>query len=372
MEEIINNTEKILKTPLYNQYKGKIQYRLTNDYMFRAVMQKSTKVLKHLICSILSLPLEDVIDLVIQNPIELGKSIDSKTCILDIKVLLNNNQLINIEMQVSKQEYWKERSLTYLCRTYDNLGSGDDYDKVIPAIQISILDFNLFPNVEELISKYYLTNENPEYLNRYTNDFAIYVLNLHQIYNNKVIKQEQNSALYQWAKLFNAESWEEIQMLAEQNEVFDECVTTLAQLTEDEKIRMQCEARNDYIARQKGLVKRIRKQVTEEVRQNLTEQLAQEVRQELAKQLNQEVRQELAEQLNQEVRQELAKQLNQEVRQEFAKQVTQEVTQQVTQEVTQQVTEQVSIDLARKLLDVLDVETISQKTGLSIEQIKAL
>lgn len=308
----------------YRKLRGRIRYRLTNDYMFRAVMQKNKNVLKHLICALLNLSVDMVKDLVIQNPIELGKEIDSKTCILDIKVLLNDNQYINIEMQVSKQEYWKERSLTYMCRTYDNLEAGKEYNEVTPVIQISILDFNLFEGIEELCSKYYLMNDNVEYHNHYTEGFAIYVLNLRQIYNEKVIQKEQNTELYQWAKLFRAESWEEIRMLAEKNEIFDECVCTMAQLTEDEKIRMQCEARNDYIARQKGLESRITKRVKEEITQQVTEE------------------------------------------------VTQQVTEKVTRQVKQQVTRDVSVEIAKNLLDVLDISTISEKTGLSVEEIEQL
>ena len=327
---------------------GKIRYRLTNDYMFRAVMQKNKNVLKHLICALLDLSADMVKDLVIQNPIELGKEIDSKTCILDIKVLLNDNQYINIEMQVSKQEYWKERSLTYLCRTYDNLEAGKEYNEVNPAIQISILDFNLFEEIEELCSRYYLMNENVEYHNRYTDGFAIYVLNLRQIYNEKVIQKEQQTELYQWAKLFRAESWEEIRMLAEKDEIFDECVCTMAQLTEDEKIRMQCEARNDYIARQKGLESRITEEVTKKITQQVTEEVTQQVTEEVTQQVTEEVTQKVTEE------------------------VTQKVTEEVTQKVTQQVTKDVSVEIARNLLDVLDISTISEKTGLSVEEIKQL
>ena len=336
MRKELNKQKTSFKSAPYQKLTGKIQYRLTNDYMFRAVMQKNKKVLKHLICALLSLSLENVIDLAIQNPIELGKAIDGKNCILDIKVLLNNNQYINIEMQVSKQDYWKERSLTYLCRTYDNLESGQEYDQVIPAIQICILDFDLFENVEELFSKYYLMNENPKYHNHYTDDFAIYVLNLRQIYNPKVIKQEKNTTLYEWAKLFKAESWEEIRMLAEKYEEFDECATALAQLTEDEKIRMQCEARDDYIARQKGLERRITERVTKEVTERITEEVTERVTEEVTER------------------------------------VTEEVTERVTEEVTERVTEQVAENLAIKLLDVLDVSIISEKTGLSIEQLEQL
>lgn len=240
----------------YIHLTGPIQYRLTNDYMFRAVMQMNKNVLKHLVAALLMISVEMIIDLEIQNPIVLGEHIDAKECILDIKILLNNNQYINIEMQVSKQKYWKERSLTYLCKTFDNLDSGQDYYDVVPALQISILDFDLFEKVEELCSKYYLMNVNPEYRNCYTDKFGILVLNLHQVNNEKVIQKEGDSELYQWAKLFKAESWEEIRMLAEKNEAIDECVYTMAQLSEDDKIIMQCEARKDRIAIEKGLVSR--------------------------------------------------------------------------------------------------------------------
>ena len=118
--------------PEHKDYKtltGTIRYRLTNDYMFRAVMQKNKNILKHLVCAILGIQPETVSELDICNPIVLGEEINAKSCILDIKVLLNNRQYLNIEMQVSKQNYWKQRSLTYLCKTYDSLDSGQNYFK---------------------------------------------------------------------------------------------------------------------------------------------------------------------------------------------------------------------------------------------------
>ncbi len=36
------------------------------------------------------------------------------------------------------------------------LEEGQGYNEAVPAIQISILDFDLFEGVEELLSKYYL------------------------------------------------------------------------------------------------------------------------------------------------------------------------------------------------------------------------
>ena len=45
-------------------------------------------------------------------------------------------------------------------------------------------------------------------------------------------------------------------MLAQNNEAMNECVNTMAQLSEDEQIRMQCEARKDNLAIEKGLYNR--------------------------------------------------------------------------------------------------------------------
>ena len=70
--------------------------------------------------------------------------------------------------------------------------------------------------------------------------------------------------LCEWARVFKAESWEEIRMLAEKNEAIDECIYTMAKLSEDDKIRMQCDARNDSAAIEKGVYKRGFKQGAEQ------------------------------------------------------------------------------------------------------------
>lgn len=62
-------------------------------------------------------------------------------------------------------------------------------------------------------------------------------------------------------------------MLAEKNEAIDECIYTMAQLSEDEKIRMQCEARKDSLAIEKGMYSRGLKQGRLEGRQEGAEQL---------------------------------------------------------------------------------------------------
>ncbi len=52
--------------------------------------------------------------------------------------------------------------------------------------------------------------------------------------------------LYYWAQLFRATTWEEIIMLAEKNNAIREGIVTLKELSEDEKIQLECEARERY------------------------------------------------------------------------------------------------------------------------------
>ena len=55
-------------------------------------------------------------------------------------------------------------------------------------------------------------------------------------------------------------------MVAAKNRMIDDAATTIYQLTADERIRQQCEAREDYLRRQRGI-----QQMLEEQRQQLAE-----------------------------------------------------------------------------------------------------
>ena len=221
---------------------GPIRYTLRNDYMFKAVLQRNKRALTGLLSALLSMPVEQIIDVEITNPIELGETVDDKTCILDIKLKLNNNKIINIELQVTKYEFWVERSLIYLCRAFNKLAKGEDYGKILPTYHIGILDFWLPDKTKELYSEYRLLNiKNHEI---YSDKLGVNVLNLKSVGDDSVAKEPEK--LYEWAKLFKATTWEELKMLAEKNEYIADTVVTLRQLSDDEKIRMQCQAREDY------------------------------------------------------------------------------------------------------------------------------
>ena len=192
-----------------------------------------------LVCALLDLHMDEIKECVIENPIILGEDIDDKTCILDVKILLNNDKRLNIELQTTDYGNWQDRSLFYLCRAFNELGKGEDYTNLKTTIHIGILDFTLFPDAPEFYSEYLLMNTKTHKI--FNRKFALRVLDLTQL--EKVSEEEKETDLYYWAKLFQTRSWEEITMLAEKNEAIREAAATIKKLNADERIKMQCEAR---------------------------------------------------------------------------------------------------------------------------------
>ena len=155
---------------------GKIEYNMTNNYMFRYILQENEKVLKGLVSSLLHLNPENIKTIEIKNPIDLSGDVTGKEFILDIKVMLNDDTLINLEMQVLNEHNWPERSLSYLCRAYDQLYRGQKYEEALPVIHIGFLDFTLHPSNPEFYATYKMLNIKNHLV--YSDKFRLSVVNL--------------------------------------------------------------------------------------------------------------------------------------------------------------------------------------------------
>ena len=232
---------------------GIIPYTFLNDYMFRVILQKHKNVLRSIVCACLKLDAGDVQDIVVQNPIELGEAIDDKTFILDIHVLLNNNTIINLEMQVLDLKDWSERSLSYLARSYDNVAKGDEYINVKPVYHIGFLNYTIFPEYPEFFAKYRMMNIKNH--NVYTTKFNLYVVDLTKI--ELATHEDVDTGLVYWTQVFKAKTWEELRQMAERNQELQEATEALYVYNQDEIVKQQCRARQDYYNRERGMQKRM-------------------------------------------------------------------------------------------------------------------
>ena len=209
-----------MRTHTINLTTGKLPFRLTNDYLFRAVFQTRPKALEGLCRSLLHLSMEDTISVTLQNPIELGKKITDKEFILDLAVLINNSRFLNLEMQIYNDPHWVERSISYTSRSFDNLNQGETYDNVLPVTHIGFLNYTLFPEHPEFHATYLLMNQKNFHI--YSSKFRICVVDLTQI--ELATEEDKQYDIDLWARVFCATTWEEIEMLAQNNEYLQEAV----------------------------------------------------------------------------------------------------------------------------------------------------
>ena len=213
--------------------------------MFRAVFQSRPKALQGLCRSLLRLSPSDSLHIDLKNPIQLGAAIDNKEFILDLALTINDNLYLNLEMQLYNDGYWPERSLSYTCRSFDNLNRGAGYDEVLPVLHIGFLDFTLFPEHPEFVAEYKMMNSNPVHHNIFSDKFRISVVDLTQI--ERATEEDKQYSIDLWARVLTAKTWEEIDMLAKDNEYLRETSNAMYELDQDRLIRQQCQAREDFL-----------------------------------------------------------------------------------------------------------------------------
>ncbi len=85
----------------------------------------------------------------------------------------------------------------------------------------------------------------------YSSKFAVNVLDLSHI--ELATQEDKNWNLDFWAKLFKTKTWEEMKMIAKDNEYFTEASNTLCDLYADFNVRERCRDREDYELEQKYL-----------------------------------------------------------------------------------------------------------------------
>lgn len=168
---------------------------------------------------------------------------DDKQGILDVRLSLNDDTEIDIEIQISEVKVWAERALFYISKMYTGqIKKGEKYDVFKKCISISILDFNLFKDEPEFYSVFHIREDTSGIL--YTDKMEFHVIELPKL--PRELKEESDDILL-WAKFINAERKEEFDMLSEKNTYINSAYDQLKIISQDEQKRMEYEAREKAI-----------------------------------------------------------------------------------------------------------------------------
>ena len=110
--------------------------------------------------------------------------------------------------------------------------------KTFPVHHIGFLDFTLFPEYPEFFSTYQTLNIKNHHL--YSSKFSLSVINLTK--TELATDEDRSFGVDYWARLFKANTWEEIKMLAENNEYLESAANSLYEAYADRMVRERCRA----------------------------------------------------------------------------------------------------------------------------------
>ena len=112
------------------------------------------------------------------------------------------------------------------------------YRDMLDVTHIGILNFHLFDESEGFYANYYL--QNPKTGKVFSDKLRICVLDLKRI--ELATEEDIESGLVYWARAFRARTWEEIQRLAEINNLFGEVGTVMYTASTEQEVK-------DYLRR---------------------------------------------------------------------------------------------------------------------------
>ena len=266
----------------------------TVDFCFKELMC-SEKARKGLIAAFLNLDPKDIQETELLNTALRKKTENEKLGILDVKVKMQDNTQIDLEMQVLPFHCWEERTLFYTCKMYtDQIVSGDNYDVLVKCIQISILDFEFLKDTDAWYSCFHLREDQRGSL--YSDKLELHVLELPKL----GAQEEPENELLQWAKFLNGKREEDFREMAEKNEYINEAYQILKTISEDERKRHEYESRekalrdhNHILYITKKEVKEAREEAEEKVKEARKE--AEEAVKEAVKETKEKAREEARE-----------------------------------------------------------------------------
>lgn len=185
-----------------------IKLKATSDMFIKYLFGMDTEQSNHLVMSFINSVLEHsdfprITKVIQKNPFNYKEFTDDKLSVLDIKVEDENQRVFNIEVQSAGDYGFRNRALYYWAKLYTSkLKNGDEYEKLLPTISINILDFMLFPDLNEYHNYFMITEaQNGEYL---LSDHLI----IHFLELPKITESEKSSKLVHWLLYFKQEGKE--------------------------------------------------------------------------------------------------------------------------------------------------------------------
>ena len=209
------------------------------DAIFRLFFgdERNLEFLTGLLQSILDIPPEDYDEVEILDPHLLREHVGDKLGIIDLKIKTKSKKIVHVEVQRTIPLEIRERLIYYAAKLItEQVGIGDDYDKIMRVISIIIAEEEMIPDSSRYHHRFRLSDLKAGV--EYTDLIEINVVEL-----SKLPQESDGTSLCDWAKFIAAETEEELSMAAETNVQIGRAVVKLRELSADERARDLAERR---------------------------------------------------------------------------------------------------------------------------------
>jgi len=220
------------------------------DYAFKYVMarKRNKPVLKSFLEAVLKKSIKDF-EIKDYEDTHLHKSsADDKLGILDLLVTFTDGTIVNVEMQLHYNKHLLNRITFYVTKLVSRqLESGQGYDMLKPVISILIANENVF---DESIAYHHTFHLYDSANNVKFTD----LLEIHTLELQKLPEAPEPDAMYRWVQFFKADSREEMEAVAAQDEDILKAYAELARMAENEDEKLAYERRMMAIWDERALI----------------------------------------------------------------------------------------------------------------------
>ncbi len=237
------------------------------DFAFKEIMNNE-KVRNSFISAVLKIPIENIKFTEILNPYIRQEQKDDKLGILDVRLKLNGDTDIKIQVVPFKYfKYWQDRTLFYTSKMYiESVEAGKKQNTLKKVINISILNFNLLEE-DDFYNSFHIRNDKTNKL--YTDKMEWHTIELPKLSKNI---ESTDNLLMLWAKFINYSDNEEVvKMLATQNENLQIAYEELQKISGDKQKKIKYETRQKAIHDHNNLMEQSKEEGKIEIVKNLLE-----------------------------------------------------------------------------------------------------
>ena len=212
------------------------------DIVFKRIFahKGNEEFLTEFLSSLLNIKIKNI---EIMHDIHLEKDIeDDKLGIIDVRAVINDNSIINIEIQLRNEFNIIERSTFYGSKLIsDQLRKNDLYKDLKPVIVICILDYNFFPFEEYINDTVMVLNKHRKF--DVNENMKYYYIELPKF---RKTNYNRESIINQWLTFIDSENSKELEEIMKKNNTIKKANDELEYLEGDEAFKRKVELREKY------------------------------------------------------------------------------------------------------------------------------